>query len=245
MIRRPSGPAIAAGIAVLAALGVGGSLLLDLRQARCQPRGAGGTGLTTAGQANPIPEAGPVDVSFVGDSITAWSDWQAAFPSLRVVNQGIGGDTSIDLIERLASLRRTQAATYLLMVGINDIKSGYAPTAIAERILWLHAELARPTPDGRTPRVIVQSTILCTAPLCDRADVERVRVINRHLRHCLPPDDFLDLNGVLADADGLKPEFTTDGIHLNGAGYGAWVDVLRRQRVLPSPQGAQPGPPAP
>ena len=81
--------------------------------------------------------------------------------------------------------------------------------------------------------MIVQSTIFCTAPLCDRADVERVRVINRTLRHCLPPDDFLDLNRVLADADGLKPEFTTDGIHLNGAGYGAWVALLLDQRLSP------------
>ena len=233
MSSRRSGLAITGGIAALAALGVGALLLLAPGQARCQPRGPGSTVSPGAGQEESIPEARPVDLSFVGDSITAWTDWQAAFPSMRVVNQGIGGDTSIDLIERLASLRRTQAATYLLMVGINDIKSGYAPTAIAERILWLRAELSRPTLNGRRPRVIVQSTILCTAPLCDRADVERVRVINRTLRHCLPPDDFLDLNRVLADADGLKPEFTTDGIHLNGAGYGAWVALLLDQRLSP------------
>jgi len=36
----------------------------------------------------------------------------------------------------------------------------------------------------------------------------------------------VDLNAQLSDAQGLKPEYTHDGIHLNGAGFKVWADVL-------------------
>ncbi|MGS2810751.1 hypothetical protein [Nocardia sp. MW-W600-9] len=39
---------------------------------------------------------------------------------------------------------------------------------------------------------------------------------------------YVDLWSALADETGsLRPEFTRDRLHLNGAGYTAWVDVPR------------------
>ncbi|MFE3054183.1 hypothetical protein [Nocardia sp. NPDC059239] len=39
---------------------------------------------------------------------------------------------------------------------------------------------------------------------------------------------YIDLWPALADANGaLRQEFTRDGLHLSGAGYAAWIEVLR------------------
>ena len=38
----------------------------------------------------------------MGDSITAWGDWQRRFPEAAVTNAGHPGDTTIDLLARLA-----------------------------------------------------------------------------------------------------------------------------------------------
>jgi lysophospholipase L1-like esterase len=39
---------------------------------------------------------------------------------------------------------------------------------------------------------------------------------------------YVDLSGVLSAADGsLRSELTFDGLHLNGSGYRAWVELLR------------------
>jgi lysophospholipase L1-like esterase len=39
---------------------------------------------------------------------------------------------------------------------------------------------------------------------------------------------WLDVAGKMADASGeLADRFSGDGLHLSGAGYGAWADVVR------------------
>ena len=45
--------------------------------------------------------------------------------------------------------------------------------------------------------------------------------------------DYLDLYPHFADARGeLRPELTTDGLHLSAVGYGVWQSVLREVDYL-------------
>ncbi|KEF41718.1 MAG: hypothetical protein ER33_09710 [Cyanobium sp. CACIAM 14] len=183
---------------------------------------AGSTGsLPPAPAGSPPASTGPV--TFVGDSLTAQGNWQAAFPDRLVFNQGVSGDTSIQLMGRLPSIRQTGAGTYLVMVGINDIVWGYEPSGIASRIEWLRIALQL----GSNARVIVQSTIPCARFRCGPDGVRRVAELNRELARRIPPRDYVDLTPVMADADGLKRDYTVDGVHLNGAGYARWQARLR------------------
>jgi len=162
-------------------------------------------------------------VTFVGDSLTAQGDWQAAFPDRVVFNQGISGDTSFQLMTRLPQIRRTDAGTYLVMVGINDIVWGYDPGRIAGRIQWLRTGLQI----GTGARVIIQSTIPCASFRCGADGVRRVAELNALLASQTPPRDFVDLTPVMADGDGLRRAYTVDGVHLNAPGYARWVARLR------------------
>ncbi|MCP9785050.1 GDSL-type esterase/lipase family protein [Cyanobium sp. N5-Cardenillas] len=162
-------------------------------------------------------------VTFVGDSLTAQGDWQAAFPDRVVHNQGVSGDTSFQLMARLPAIRRTGARTYLVMVGINDIVWGYEPGRIAARIQWLRTGLQL----GSGARVIVQSTIPCARFRCGADGVRRVAELNQRLARQTPERDYVDLTPVMADADGLKRAYTVDGVHLNAAGYARWQARLR------------------
>jgi lysophospholipase L1-like esterase len=162
-------------------------------------------------------------VTFVGDSLTARGDWQAAFPDRVVHNQGVAGDTSFQLMARLPSIRQTGASTYLVMVGINDIAMGYDPSGIAGRIQWLRTALQL----GTGGRVIVQSTIPCARFHCGPEGVRRVAELNQLLAQQTPRQDFVDLTPVMADADGLKRDYTVDGVHLNAAGYVQWSGKLK------------------
>lgn len=169
------------------------------------------------------PSRGAGPVTFVGDSLTAQGNWQAAFPARVVHNQGVSGDTSFQLMARLPSIRQTGAATYLLMVGINDIVWGYDPGRIAGRIQWLRTGLQI----GTGARVIVQSTIPCARFRCGADGVRRVAELNQRLAQQTPAPDYVDLTPVMADADGLKRAYTVDGVHLNAAGYARWQARLR------------------
>ncbi len=184
-----------------------------------------------AGSIAPLPpessgspsNSGGGPVTFVGDSLTAQGDWQAAFPARVVHNQGVSGDTSFQLMARLPSIRQTGAATYLVMVGINDIVWGYDPGRIAGRIQWLRTGLQI----GTGARVIVQSTIPCARFRCGADGVRRVAELNQRLAQQTPAPDYVDLTPVMADADGLKRAYTVDGVHLNAAGYARWQARLR------------------
>ncbi len=172
-------------------------------------------------QAPAPPRDGPV--TFVGDSLTAQGDWQAAFPDRVVFNQGVSGDTSFQLMARLPEIRRTGAGTYLVMVGINDIVWGYDPGRIAGRIQWLRTGLQI----GTGARVIVQSTIPCARFRCGAEGVARVADLNQRLAQQTPARDYVDLTPVMADGDGLKRAYTEDGVHLNAAGYARWQARLK------------------
>ena len=58
----------------------------------------------------------------------------------------------------------------------------------------------------------------------------RIGELNARLREWCAENgiDWLDLNPDLADADGLKREYTTDGTHLTEQGYAIWSGRLRR-----------------
>lgn len=179
----------------------------------------------SSSMASPPPSAPrrEAPVTFVGDSLTAQGDWQAAFPDRVVFNQGVSGDTSFQLMARLPEIRRTGAGTYLVMVGINDIVWGYDPGRIAGRIQWLRTGLQI----GTGARVIVQSTIPCARFRCGAEGVARVADLNQRLAQQTPARDYVDLTPVMADADGLKRAYTEDGVHLNAAGYARWQARLR------------------
>ena len=104
----------------------------------------------------------PRRITFLGDSITAWGDWQRRFPDATLINAGRPGDTSLDLLARLGPVRAGRPDLVLLMVGINDLLRGARAEAVAERVGMIRQLLA----EGGRVRVIQQSTLACEARRC-------------------------------------------------------------------------------
>jgi len=58
----------------------------------------------------------------------------------------------------------------------------------------------------------------------------QIRDLNRRLKEVANSENalFLDLHPLFADADGnLRPELSTDGLHLNEQGYLVWRSALQ------------------
>jgi lysophospholipase L1-like esterase len=146
----------------------------------------------------------------------------AAFPNRRVVNAAVPGYTSVDMLAQLPSLRRDQPHTYVLMAGINDLRRGAKAESVAQRLALLRQALATP---GQ--RLIQMSTLPCQIRRCGAAALKEVDQLNHLLRRQTPGADFLDLTPDFMDAQGLRPAFSSDGLHLNRAGYGQWLRRLR------------------
>jgi hypothetical protein len=80
--------------------------------------------------------------------------------------------------------------------------------------------------------VVVQSTLQCNLELRRRcaAQLPLIEGLNSRLEALAASDGlvFVDLNAVLtAPGEGLRRQFTRDGVHLNGAGYRRWADTIR------------------
>lgn len=172
-------------------------------------------------EALPLPAG---RVLFLGDSITEQGLWHEWFPELPTLNRGISGDTVHEVLARLDSAVNEPTAISLL-VGTNDL-SGLGRSrdvvVVAAEFRDLIAELRHRAPDAR---LVVNSVMPRKATFADA-----VRALN-HEYVAIAREagaTWLDLWPVLSDGAGsLRAQFTGDSLHLNGAGYAAWVEVLR------------------
>ncbi|WP_198007058.1 GDSL-type esterase/lipase family protein [Roseobacter sp. CCS2] len=159
----------------------------------------------------------------IGDSITHRGLWTEFLPNYSVANRGIGGDTTDDVLRRMDSVLNLQPKFAFTMIGINDLSYGVETQEVFENYT---AVLDILMANDITP--IIQSTLACRAATCgDR--IKDVAELNLLLAQYAAQNGiiFVDLNAVLADAEGsLRAEVTQDGLHLNGLGYKRWVDVI-------------------
>jgi lysophospholipase L1-like esterase len=57
----------------------------------------------------------------------------------------------------------------------------------------------------------------------------KIRQLNRGLAGLASANvTFIDINAELSGANGLKPDLTYDGVHLNGEGYKVWRDRISK-----------------
>lgn len=160
---------------------------------------------------------------FLGDSITQAGRWTEWFPESNAVNMGVGGDTTDDVLTRLQDVVDATPGTVVFLAGTNDLGNRRsAPEYVVRNIETILVTLRRELPDAR---LIVQSVMPRGHDFMDR-----VHEINVHLRQfsAVVKAEWVDLWPALATENGeLLPEYTDDRLHLNDAGYQAWLDVLR------------------
>jgi lysophospholipase L1-like esterase len=166
----------------------------------------------------------PGRVVFLGDSISEFGLWDEWFPEVPVLNRGIGGETSAQVLERLSSAI-VEPAAVLLLIGTNDLTRKVPEAEILDNIRSILDEIQSRAP--RTP-VWVQSVMPRTAKL-----LPRLTSLNSGIRHLADEwsdqTRYLDLWPALATEEGvLRPEYSLDRLHLNGAGYLAWTTLLSK-----------------
>ncbi len=165
----------------------------------------------------------PVRVVFLGDSISEFGLWEEWFPEVAVLNRGIAGETSAQVLSRLESAINTPAAV-LLLIGTNDLSVGVSEGTTLANIRSILRSIEETAPG--TP-VWVQSVMPRTAAL--RAELQSLnRGIRRVVAVAPPQVNYLDLWPTLAAPDGsLLEAYSLDHLHLNGEGYRAWTHLLR------------------
>lgn len=160
-------------------------------------------------------------VLFVGDSIIQGGSWAEWLSASTVVDEGVGGATTADVVARLPELVEQAPDTVVVLVGTNDLAWHRTTEHIVRNIETIVATFRRDLPDVRLLVISVLPRGHEFAP--------QIREINRHLWQFAPTAHagYLDLWPVLAGEDGgILPQYSEDGLHLTEDGYQAWRDAL-------------------
>ncbi|MGJ3246056.1 MAG: GDSL-type esterase/lipase family protein [Elainellaceae cyanobacterium] len=161
----------------------------------------------------------------VGDSLSLW------FPNDRLprsrfwLNQSISGDTTEGLLGRLHLFNQTRPDTIHVMVGINDLRRGASNQTVLNNLRQIMRQLRHNHPHAQIFVHSILPTRLSAIPS------DRIQSINAQLGAIANQESvsYLDLYAYFSDGQGeLRPELTTDGLHLNAYGYALWQTALRQ-----------------
>lgn len=170
----------------------------------------------------------------LGDSLSLWFPTELLPPEQTWLNQGISGETSAGLLNRLDLLDRTQPEVIFLLIGINDLIRGVNDETLLANQQLIISELRRVHPQAK---IVVQSILPHSGEKVtwegrDRLLAipnSRIRELNQQLKARAHNEGiiYLDLYPLFADSDGnLKRDLSTDGLHLSPQGYLVWRNAL-------------------
>ncbi len=159
----------------------------------------------------------------VGDSLSMW------FPSERLpgsqlwLNQGISGENSTQILNRLSAFSQTRPNTIYVMAGTNDLRQGVSDEVIVGNLREIMRRLRLNHPQAQ---VVVESILPMRLSAIPN---ERIRNLNQQIAAIAQQEGagYLNLNALFSDSQGqMRQDLTTDGIHLTRRGYEVWQDAL-------------------
>lgn len=163
-----------------------------------------------------------IEIVMLGDSITARGDWKTLLKNEHIVNLGVDGNTTSDLLSRISPVLELEANIVYLMIGVNDLCKSIPLSDAFENYKKIIKKLK-----SNNIRVLAQAVFLTQMPAVNK----KVKVFNEMIgKYCLEENiDFLNLNSAFINEKGLlKEELTTDGLHLGEKAYKVWAYKLNQ-----------------
>ena len=162
-----------------------------------------------------------VNIIMLGDSLTAKPDWTALLNQEGIINLGVDGNTTKDILKRLDTIIHIKPKKVFLMAGINDLSCSINIQEIFENYIQIIEQLQK-----YHIEIIVQFTLYTSM----RAINKKVTLFNRMLEtYCTEHHiETINLNQAFCDEEGLlRSDLSTDGLHLGSNAYKAWAYKLQ------------------
>jgi len=168
------------------------------------------------------------EIIFLGNSITEYCQWNELFGNPKVKNRGIGGDVTVGVIGRLDEVVSSRPSKIFLMIGINDISTGYKAPRIAENIEKIVELIGQKSPKTL---IYLQSVLPVNYKLFgNKIDNKEVMKLNELIQDIANKRNltYIDLFSNMKSSDNqLNEDYTYDGLHLNGNGYLIWKEIIK------------------
>ena len=174
-----------------------------------------------------LKEISDSTILFMGNSLT--KSYDISIFQSDAVNWSISGDVLDGLSWRLSGLNEVTPMKVILNLGINDIIHGFGFKI--EKMSKFIQEFKTYSPD-------TQILVMSLSPEClesglftspKRISLEIINA-NREIEEMCSQLEvcYVDVYSALQENGKLRPGFTTDGLHLNQAGYKVWTESLTK-----------------
>lgn len=175
---------------------------------------------------------------FFGDSITHWGDWAEFLDFRKALNRGIAGDNTFGLLGRVEEVIRHRPKKIFILIGTNDINLN-KEKALPYIVSNYKKLIDRIRKESPATEIYVQSIFPVNNVLINRTYYKGTNEIignaNKLLKEMAEEMgvSYVEIyDQLLDDKEQLAAGYTYDGLHLSGAGYLAWVKVLKTKRLL-------------
>ena len=175
------------------------------------------------------------DFIFLGNSITAGTDWAKLLSLPQAKNRGISGDITFGVLERLQEVIDRKPAKVFILIGINDVSRNIPD----EVILSNYKKMVSRIRAGSKKTQIYFYTLLPVNSSFEKfknhyGKDEHILYLNDEIRKFKAKKvEVIDLYPAFLDKDNhLRAELTKDGLHLIPAGYQVWKTLLENGGYL-------------
>lgn len=173
-------------------------------------------------------------IIFLGDSITHRYDLKKYYDNKNIINQGVEGDTTEDIINRLqTSIYDYNVRKVILLIGTNDIGIGKDPIENIKLIInkiksydnSIEIIVESIYPINNTKNSKIQKDTVGIR------NNEKIKETNKKIKEICKEKNitYVNVYDELTDKNGnLKLEYTVEGLHISDDGYKKITNVLSK-----------------
>ncbi len=178
------------------------------------------------------------NIVFVGDSLFDFYDVEKYFEGRHVVNSGISGDITTDILDNMEErVYRYNPSTIFLLIGTNDLVN---PASSKEKVALNIEKIIKEIKENRPYTKI---NVLSLLPV-NKSDNEKINLdavqgrrnsdineINKDLKIICDENDvsYIDMHSLFSDEDGkFKLDYTTEGLHISDEGYKVMTEEIMK-----------------
>ncbi|GAB6008996.1 GDSL-type esterase/lipase family protein [Dysgonomonas reticulitermitis] len=178
---------------------------------------------------NPLKEG---QIVFLGNSLTQGGKWNEYFPEQSPVNRGISGDNTLGMLGRLHEIIKAKPSKLFILAGINDISLGRSNDKILNGIRSIIYQVKEGSPGTA---IYVQSLLPINKDVCQYKRMmnkeKQIEKLNKEIIKFCKSENITFINlypHFLSEKRKMDAKYTSDGLHLNEAGYAVWTDQIRK-----------------
>lgn len=175
------------------------------------------------------------NIVFLGDSITDYYPIDEIYGDLPIINSGISGYKTTDILPRLEEMvYRYNPTSIYLLIGTNDLIQNKEEDK-EQAIENIKEILKKITEKKKKAKIYVESiypintNLDKTKDMVGKRENETIMEVNEEIKKYCKENkyEYIDMYSELTDSDGnFSKEYTNDGLHPNDLGYAKITRIL-------------------